>query len=473
MQTSLRNLDDYQYYGYDARIHHNQQELPGQQVHHPQEVNLPAYQDDFHRQTNITALNVHHQFALPSFEHRADFGTTETSVCGSTLPEFPGEQFANLYQQDQQQYHSAGEITNRLALDGSENPNQSQNQNQNPLQYQPVAPTIYYPNHFPSETNFEPQTYSLILSPSNEYQEATSGASQNGPGLEQETAQEALGSASQIVSREHYFSQLYNVQRPNQESSELDSVPTDRSSRAELHYKSLDDSDHLYQNLQMVDRSNGLNPSHRQSQPQYLDLNRIHQHSFDNSSIETGGLPMKQASHNREESEISSDTKQQTPGYEIPNFYSQSLDSTGQSSITHSHESQSSAASIMSSEDSSVMNRDERKARENNLPMSYHDIVNLSIEQFNEQLARCTLTETQLGLAKDIRRRGKNKVAAQSCRKRKMEQISELQREVNQKSNEKSSLRQRCTRLKKKHEDLVRLYDEVQVRLLTKFDNTN
>ncbi len=51
-------------------------------------------------------------------------------------------------------------------------------------------------------------------------------------------------------------------------------------------------------------------------------------------------------------------------------------------------------------------------------------IVGVWIEQSHK------LTEPQKQLIRDIRRRGKNKVAAQNCRKRKIDTISSLQDEV-------------------------------------------
>ena len=55
--------------------------------------------------------------------------------------------------------------------------------------------------------------------------------------------------------------------------------------------------------------------------------------------------------------------------------------------------------------------RDERKARELNLPFAVSHIIDLPIDAFNELLTRFTLTEPQLNLCRDIRRRGKNKVS--------------------------------------------------------------
>ena len=74
--------------------------------------------------------------------------------------------------------------------------------------------------------------------------------------------------------------------------------------------------------------------------------------------------------------------------------------------------------------------RDERRALAMKIPFPTDKIVNLPVDDFNELLARYPLTESQLALVRDIRRRGKNKVAAQNCRKRKLETIVQLEREL-------------------------------------------
>lgn len=62
--------------------------------------------------------------------------------------------------------------------------------------------------------------------------------------------------------------------------------------------------------------------------------------------------------------------------------------------------------------------------------MPVHEIINLPMDEFNERLSKYDLSESQLSLIRDIRRRGKNKVAAQNCRKRKLDQIICLADEV-------------------------------------------
>ncbi|XP_035217674.1 endoplasmic reticulum membrane sensor NFE2L1-like isoform X1 [Stegodyphus dumicola] len=94
-----------------------------------------------------------------------------------------------------------------------------------------------------------------------------------------------------------------------------------------------------------------------------------------------------------------------------------------------------------SSSEDDTCNKDEKRAKELKLPISIDDIINLAIDEYNERLAKYELSEAQLTLIRDIRRRGKNKVAAQNCRKRKMDQISSLQQDLDSLQNEKLHLR--------------------------------
>lgn len=82
------------------------------------------------------------------------------------------------------------------------------------------------------------------------------------------------------------------------------------------------------------------------------------------------------------------------------------------------------------SEPERTLTRDEKRARALNLPITCEDIIHLPMDEFNERISKYDLTEPQLSLIRDIRRRGKNKVAAQNCRKRKLDQIMHLAEEV-------------------------------------------
>ncbi|KAL4659884.1 nuclear factor erythroid 2-related factor 1 [Arapaima gigas] len=93
--------------------------------------------------------------------------------------------------------------------------------------------------------------------------------------------------------------------------------------------------------------------------------------------------------------------------------------------------------------------RDERRARAMKIPFSNDKIINLPVEEFNELLAKHHLSEAQLALIRDIRRRGKNKMAAQNCRKRKLDTILNLEQDVEE-------LRRNKTRLLKEKMEYVR-----------------
>lgn len=99
------------------------------------------------------------------------------------------------------------------------------------------------------------------------------------------------------------------------------------------------------------------------------------------------------------------------------------------------------------------LSRDEQRAKTLQIPFTVDMIINLPVDDFNEMMSKHQLNEAQLALVRDIRRRGKNKVAAQNCRKRKMENIvglecdldslkEERERLLREKTEQSSSLRQ-------------------------------
>ncbi|RVE54908.1 hypothetical protein evm_000275 [Chilo suppressalis] len=94
------------------------------------------------------------------------------------------------------------------------------------------------------------------------------------------------------------------------------------------------------------------------------------------------------------------------------------------------------------------MTRDEKRAKALGIPLEVHDIINLPMDEFNERLSKHDLSEAQLSLIRDIRRRGKNKVAAQNCRKRKLDQITSLADEVR-------TVRDRKQRTQRDHHTLL------------------
>ncbi|XP_032890867.1 endoplasmic reticulum membrane sensor NFE2L1 isoform X2 [Amblyraja radiata] len=113
--------------------------------------------------------------------------------------------------------------------------------------------------------------------------------------------------------------------------------------------------------------------------------------------------------------------------------------------------------------------RDERRARVLKIPFTNDKIVNLPVDEFNELLKKAHLTEPQLALIRDIRRRGKNKLAAQNCRKRKLDTILNLDQDVEQLKKQKARLLKEkvdfVKSLRQMKQKLQGLYQEVFDRL--------
>ncbi|XP_068438619.1 endoplasmic reticulum membrane sensor NFE2L1b [Clinocottus analis] len=102
--------------------------------------------------------------------------------------------------------------------------------------------------------------------------------------------------------------------------------------------------------------------------------------------------------------------------------------------------------------------RDERRARALKIPFANEKIINLPVEEFNELLAKHHLSEGQLALIRDIRRRGKNKMAAQNCRKRKLDTIINLEQGVH-------DLRRDKTRLLKEKMEFIRSIRQMKQKM--------
>ncbi|XP_054620654.1 nuclear factor erythroid 2-related factor 3 [Dunckerocampus dactyliophorus] len=76
------------------------------------------------------------------------------------------------------------------------------------------------------------------------------------------------------------------------------------------------------------------------------------------------------------------------------------------------------------------LSRDELRARAMCIPFSVLQIVNMPVDEFLDIVDGHGFSPEQVTLLRDIRRRGKNKLAAQNCRKRKLDAITGLQEEV-------------------------------------------
>lgn len=116
------------------------------------------------------------------------------------------------------------------------------------------------------------------------------------------------------------------------------------------------------------------------------------------------------------------------------------------------------------------LSRDERKAVQLGIPFTVQDIIYLPMDEFTDLLSRHDLNEDQLNLCRDVRRRGKNKVAAQNCRKRKLQQIEDLEVQVAHTRARKDLLRAERQQLMQQMSEWGSVLAEVEDEVLTRID---
>lgn len=103
-----------------------------------------------------------------------------------------------------------------------------------------------------------------------------------------------------------------------------------------------------------------------------------------------------------------------------------------------------------------------KKSRQNkqiwlDLPYTKDDLINAEIEGFNDIIAK--LDPLQQHIAKDIRRKGKNKLAARNCRKRKIDAIDQLGSGVNTLESQRQQLLDERLQLQLQKEEIARKTD--------------
>ncbi|XP_054671536.1 nuclear factor erythroid 2-related factor 3 [Grus americana] len=112
---------------------------------------------------------------------------------------------------------------------------------------------------------------------------------------------------------------------------------------------------------------------------------------------------------------------------------------------------------------------DEHCAKALRIPFSVDEIVSMPVDSFNTMLAKNHLTDTQVSRLRVIRRRGKNKVAAQNCRKRKLNALLNLEEDICNLQTQKESLKKehsQCSRsISRMKQKLNNLYCDIFSRL--------
>jgi len=104
------------------------------------------------------------------------------------------------------------------------------------------------------------------------------------------------------------------------------------------------------------------------------------------------------------------------------------------------------------------LSRYKRLVVEKNIPLTVGEIIDSPMEEFNDLLSSQTVSEEQIHICRDIRRRGKNKIAAQNCRKRKISQISCLESQLSHaRSRKENILGERVELLRQQQEWMRRL----------------
>ncbi|XP_035011107.2 transcription regulator protein BACH1 [Hippoglossus stenolepis] len=127
--------------------------------------------------------------------------------------------------------------------------------------------------------------------------------------------------------------------------------------------------------------------------------------------------------------------------------------------LSQTEESPCMSSSINSGDDSDLdtdgdTEANKKRAAEIQLPFPVEQISALTRSAFQQLLRNYQLTPDQLEFVHDVRRRSKNRVAAQRCRKRKIDSVQHLECEIKRLKSEKELLLQEQTELEQNLEEM-------------------
>ena len=105
----------------------------------------------------------------------------------------------------------------------------------------------------------------------------------------------------------------------------------------------------------------------------------------------------------------------------------------------------------------------------NTKPVTRDKLVTMNVEDFNALLDQVRLTEIEVAFMKEWRRRGKNKMAAQVARKRKRDELSELQDEIDLLRRRKAQLKQTVYNFKTKTTSFKKRAQASEERIFQKY----